>query len=135
MLSNITSAEAALAEPTLAEPTLAEPTLQLLAGSCAGAFACDGAWAGSRTKEVAAALPVPRIRRAAAAISQGHAQGGVYAGGGYPTDLAQISTAQISTVQISTAQVSTKQFKQMTRINPVVPGGVGPHPAREPEPV
>ena len=31
--------------------------------------------------------------------------------------------------------VSTKQNNQMTRINPVTPGGLGPHPVREPVPV
>lgn len=32
-------------------------------------------------------------------------------------------------------KVKTQQLIQTTRINPVLPGGVGPHPAREPDPV
>ena len=31
--------------------------------------------------------------------------------------------------------ISRTQFEQMTRINPVGTGELGPHPAREPEPV
>jgi len=31
--------------------------------------------------------------------------------------------------------VSTQQNNQMTRINPATPGGLGPHPVREPVPV
>lgn len=31
--------------------------------------------------------------------------------------------------------ISSAQFEQMTLINPVATGGLGPHPVREPEPV
>jgi len=104
MLSNIKSAQAAK---------------RPLAGFGAGAFTCDGVRVGSRATESAAAPALPRIRRAAAAISQGQAQGG-YVGAAHTTGL---------------IQATTEQFKQMTRVNPVVPGGLGPHPAGEPEPV
>jgi hypothetical protein len=44
-------------------------------------------------------------------------------------------TSFIGIVQLSTAQVDPNNCIQMTRLYPVIPGGVGPHPAREPVPV
>ena len=82
-----------------------------------------GAWAASPVNEMVAAPALPRIRRVFASISLGHPQTSDVVGGGYQPVLA------------STVLASTKQLDQMARINPVTPGGLGPHPAREPEPV
>jgi len=53
---------------------------------------------------------------------------GRHAGGG-------LGAYQSSPVSTKSSPVSTKQNNQMTRINPVTPGGLGPHPVREPVPV
>jgi hypothetical protein len=102
-----------------------------LAGFGAGAFCCDGVWVGStlpaetvpaagaaKGTGLTAALALPRVKRSVAAISQGYAPAGVS-----------------GAVSPAGTQAKTEQFEHLTRINPVVPGGVGPHPAREPEPV
>ena len=102
----------------VADVDAAQAAMRPLAGFGAGAFACGGTWVGSSAYQTEAALALPRIRRVFAAISLGHAQTGAPVGGGYEVSLA-----------------STKQSDQMTRISPVTPGGVGPHPAREPDPV
>jgi hypothetical protein len=102
----------------VADVDAAQAAMRPLAGFGAGAFACGSAWVGSRVSETAAALALPRIRRDLAGISLGHAQAGGPVGGAYEASLA-----------------GTKQSNQMTRVNPVTPGGVGPHPAREPDPV
>jgi hypothetical protein len=49
----------------------------------------------------------------------------------------RVRALQISTIQNSTARKSTVQrdTNEMTRLYPATRGGVGPHPAREPEPV
>jgi len=100
-----------------AEVYAAQAATRPLAGFGAGAFAC-GIWAASPANEMVAAPALPRIRRVFASISLGHPQTSDVVGGGYQSVLA-----------------STKQLDQMARINPVTPGGLGPHPAREPEPV
>jgi hypothetical protein len=105
-----------------AEVYAAQAAMRPLAGFGAGAFAC-GTWAASPVNERVAAPALPRIRRVFAPISLGHPQTSDVVGGGYQPVLA------------STVLASTKQLDQMARINPVTPGGLGPHPAREPEPV
>jgi hypothetical protein len=47
----------------------------------------------------------------------------------------RLGAYQSSPVSTKSSPVSTKQNNQMTRINPVTPGGLGPHPVREPVPV
>jgi hypothetical protein len=54
------------------------------------------------------------------------------------TSTVRTSTVGISTVgtsNVGTSNVSTQQFDLMAPISPAAPGGLGPHPAREPEPV
>jgi hypothetical protein len=83
-----------------------------LAGSGAGAFLCAGAQAGSLAGKEVHTRALPRLRRAAASATSGSA----YAGVRYqPT--------------------SRTQFEHTTLIDPVAPGGLGPHPVREPVPV
>jgi hypothetical protein len=101
---------------TLAAKAVRRP----LAGFGAGAFRCDGAWAGSSPSQLTAGHPVPRIRAVVAPVYAGPAAGTGIAGAA------------------SAGNVGGSQFSQlnlMTRIYPVAQGGVGPHPAREPDPV
>jgi hypothetical protein len=85
--------------------------IQPLAGFGAGAFLCEGAKVGSHAGDVLAARALPRLRWTAAAGAVGASLGGYQ-----PT--------------------SRIQFEHtMTLIDPVAPGGVGPHPVREPVPV
>jgi hypothetical protein len=113
-----------------------------LAGSGAGAFTRDGAWADSQVSEMAVALALPRIKPViAAAITAGAKSGFVGAAcTSILVDRTQLSTTQVSTtrlgiVQVDTDQAGTHNYIQMARQYPVIPGGVGPHPAREPVPV
>jgi hypothetical protein len=57
----------------------------------------------------------------------------------YPVPLAgdRLGALQVSTVQNSIARKSIVQHNtnEKTRLYPATRGGVGPHPAREPEPV
>jgi hypothetical protein len=120
-----------------------------LAGTGAGAFTREGTGAGIRTSE-AAVLAIPRLRWAAAAgtgcgqvgTGLGHASAGF---GGRGTQAAfGVKSAKASPVYGTTIgnqkpgnnQFGTsEQINLMTRSYPVIPGGVGPHPAREPDPV
>jgi hypothetical protein len=91
------------------EAALPKAALQLVAGSGAGARARSGALAGSLAGGRAAGHALPRV-------SWSTVPGGTPARGGYQP-------------------ISRTQFDQMTLINPVSTGGLGPHPEREPEPV
>jgi hypothetical protein len=79
---------------------------QPLAGSGAGAVLCAGALAGD-----VVLIAYPRLRPTV----EGGAFGARVVGGHL--------------------QSSSRQYQLMTLIDPVAKGGVGPHPAREPEPV
>jgi hypothetical protein len=133
---------------TPAEADAAKAALRPLAGSGAGAFMHEGAWTGLRASD-SAALKLPRIRCSAAAASQGYEPAGS-ASRARQARVAQLSSmltgsmqagaVQSGTVLSGAVQVgggqpgATQNFNQTTRI-PVIPGGVGSHPAREPEPV
>jgi hypothetical protein len=93
----------------LADAALPKAALRQPAAVAAGARLHEGAKAGSLGgMTVSGALP--RLPWTAVDAS------GVPACGGYQP-------------------ISRTQFEQMTRINPVATGELGPHPAREPEPV
>jgi len=111
----------------LADVVATPAAMRPLAGSGAGAFTCDGAWDGSFADQFAAGLSVPRIRSSFAVAPQVQARTANAFGSGY-----QGSGVGTGALGIGG---STKQHNQMTRIYPVAPGGVGPHPAREPVPV
>ena len=100
----------------------AEAATRPLAGFGAGAFTCDGAWVGSRVSEMTVVLPRPRIKAAIGAIGTGHAQAAVFGGGRM-------------TRHVGIVQEDAQKLSQKTRIYPVNQGGLGSHPAREPEPV
>jgi hypothetical protein len=135
---NITKATAEAATAQTADAYAAQAATRPVAGFGAGAFTCDGAWVGSLfasplVNEMAAALALPRIKPAngaamTAGTSMGRAQAAV-AGAAYMTSLIDI-------VPVDSFQVDFHNFIQTTtRLYPVTPGGVGPHPAREPVPV
>jgi len=95
-----------------------------LAGLGAGAFASEGAQVGSGASNWVASPALPRIRGAfAAASSQIGAQAHDHGCSAYQPGRIGGNTVGTSTISL------------MARINPVSPGGLGPHPAREPEPV
>lgn len=91
------------------EAALPKAALQLAAGCGAGAHARSGALAGALAGGPSAGRALPRLPWSAVL-------GGAPARGGYQP-------------------ISRTQFDQMTLINPVSTGGLGPHPVREPEPV
>jgi hypothetical protein len=109
-----------------AEANAAWADVRPLADLGAGAFASEGAWVGSGASKRVASRALPRIRRAFAPASspvgaQAHGRGcGAYQPG-------MIGGNSVGT--------STSTTSLMTLVNPVIPGGLGPHPAREPEPV
>jgi hypothetical protein len=122
-----------------------------LAGTGAGAFAregtcmSEGKLTGFRTSEVAV-LVIPRLRRAAAAgagsglVGTGleHASAGVAGGGVNSGQVSPVNGRTITTQQFENSQKfdNSKQFNNLiTRSYPVIPGGLGLHPAREPDPV
>jgi hypothetical protein len=94
-----------------------------LAGFGAGAFVCAGAWPASGINELAAALALPRIKPFVAASDLA---GAVAAAG---------MTSFVDVVQVDSVQRDAHNFIQTTRLYSATPGGVGPHPAREPVPV
>jgi hypothetical protein len=128
---NITPATAEAATAQTADAYANEAATRPLAGFGAGAFAREGAWAGSRIREMAA-LALSRVRPAlgvsgAPASGAGQAQAGAFG--------AACKTSVVDVVQVDSAQRDTHNFIQTARLYPVTQGGVGPHPAREPEPV
>ncbi len=139
---NITPATAEATTAQTADAYATQAATRPLAGFGAGAFTCDGARVGSRDTEMAAVLALPRIKPAIGASSARGVQAGV-AGAAYGTSLveiAQVSTGRLGFAHSVTAlsdgvPAGTHNFIQMTRQYPVTPGGVGPHPAREPVPV
>jgi hypothetical protein len=126
----------------VAEVDAAQAAMRPLAGFGAGAFTCDGAFVGSRANEMAASSALPPVRGAFAATGMHHVRPDGVVGGYQPAAVSTgtvstgtVSTGTVSTSTVSTSTVSIKQLNLMARINPVTPGGVGSHPAREPDPV
>jgi hypothetical protein len=133
------TAEAATAQT--ADADAFQAAMRPLAGFGAGAFVCEGAWAGSLfasplfagpLSDEMAALAWLGVRSAAgvygtSAVGAGPAQAGVIGGAG--------KTSVIDVAQVDSAQRDNHNFIQTARLHPVTQGGVGPHPAREPEPV
>ncbi|HUA41577.1 MAG TPA: hypothetical protein VMA32_08430 [Streptosporangiaceae bacterium] len=116
-----------------AEAGAAQAALRPLAGFGAGAFGSDGVWAGSHASQKVASPALPRFRGASAgATSQECAQAPAHGGAYEPGFGGRTSSIRIRPVG---SAVGTQQISLMARLNPVTPGGVGPHPAREPRPV
>jgi hypothetical protein len=134
--------------------TPAKAAQRPLAGSGIGAHLCDGlvdaALVGVSGPELgapmgietAAALALPRAKWAAA-ISGGHAPANASDAGrqvGIQAKTAQyipqqFKAQQFKAQQFNSQQSNAQQYEHVTRVNPAFRGGVGPHPAREPEPV
>ena len=120
---------------TVAEVHAAQAAMRPLAGFGAGAFACDGARVGSSANQLAAGPALPRIRGAFAAVRPVHARTADDFDGAFRGSTVGNGAITVGGGTASTTSGSAKQLNQMTRIYPVIPGGLGPHPAREPEPV
>jgi hypothetical protein len=128
---------------TVAELRAPQAATRPLAGFGAGAFACDGARVGSAAKQLTAGPALPRIRGTFAAVRPAHAgaadaSGRAFRGstiGGSTIGGSTIGGSNVGTGMAGTRNGGTKQLNQTTRIYPVAPGGLGPHPAREPDPV
>jgi hypothetical protein len=131
-----------------------------LAGSGVGASACEDTWIGARSGGDGVSLP--RIRQSVAAASQDRASAGLAPElrpqAGFVAGTAAMamtgagrvgsgsaagrhvsnhgSNGRSGAAFVGAGQVSTtEQPNQKTPISRVIPGGVGPHPAREPDPV
>jgi hypothetical protein len=107
-----------------AEADAARAAMRPFAGLGAGAFTSEGAQVGSGVSKRVASPALPRIQGGFAAASspfgvKAHGRGC----GAYQPSVIGGNTVGTSTISL------------MARINPVTPGGLGPHPAREPEPV
>ena len=120
---------------TVAEVYAAQAAMRPLAGFGAGAFACDGARVGSSANQLTAGPALPRIRGAFAAVRPVHARTADAFAGAFRGSSVGNGTITVGAGTASTRNGSAKQLNQMTRIYPVTPGGLGPHPAREPDPV
>jgi hypothetical protein len=103
---NITPATAAAATAQTADANATQAAMRPLAGFGAGAFVFAGAWVGS-------AFASPRA--------------GAFGAVG--------KASVVDVIQVDSVQRHNHNFIQTARLYPVTKGGVGPHPAREPEPV
>jgi hypothetical protein len=123
---------------TVAEVRAPQAAMRPLAGFGAGAFACDGAQFGSAAKQLTAGPALPRIRDAFADVRPVHPWAADGFGGAFQASAiggSTIGSSSVGTGMASTRNGGAKQLNQTTRIYPVAPGGLGPHPAREPDPV
>ena len=142
-LAEVTPGNTAMTSTVLtgavAEVRTAQAAMRPLAGFGTGAFAYDGARVGSSASQLVAGPALPRIRAAFAGVRPVHARTADAFGGAFGARSVGRGSAIIaSTLGIGmagTGNGSTKQHNQTTRIYPVIPGGLGPHPAREPDPV
>jgi hypothetical protein len=117
-----------------------------LAGFGMGAYFCDGVLVGSalvgvafpgvvaaKGIETAAPLALPRVKWAVPAISEGCVPAGA-SGPGYQASI-PAKAEKFAAQKFAAQKFQAQHFDHLTRVNPVLPGGVGPHPVREPEPV
>jgi hypothetical protein len=117
----------------VAEVRAPQAAIRPLTGFGAGAFASDGAQVGSAAKQLTAGPALPRIRDAFAVVRPVHPWAADGFGGAFLAST--IGGSSVGTGMASTRNGGAKQLNQTTRICPVAPGGLGPHPAREPDPV
>jgi len=124
---NFTPATAGAATAQAADAYAAQAATQPLAGFGAGAFLCEGTWAGFRTstaKTSTAKTSTAKTSTAGTSGVESSILGRVQADG-----------IRLSKVHVDFVQADTDNFIQTARLYPVTPGGVGPNPAREPVPV
>jgi hypothetical protein len=133
---NITPAMAGATTVQTVDAYASQAAQRPLAGFGAGAFMRDGAWAIRQVSEMAAALALPRIKPNSGPAITGGATA-AFVGAACTSTL--VNRTQVSSrlgiVHADAAKAGTYNFIQMARQYPVIPGGVGPHPAREPVPV
>ena len=124
---------------TVAEVDATQAATRPLAGFGAGAFACAGARVGSSSSQLAAGSALPRVRGALAAVRPVHARTADAFGGAFRARIAgrssMIAAGSVGAGMAGNRNGSTKQLNQTTRVYPVIAGGLGSHPAREPDPV
>ncbi|HUB42321.1 MAG TPA: hypothetical protein VMA72_26005 [Streptosporangiaceae bacterium] len=139
---NTVSTSPVLTSPVLTSTVLANTVAEVyappapkrpLAGFGAGAFPCDGAWVGSSANQLTARPVLPRVR--SAAVRPVHARTADAFGGAFRSSSVGSNPITIGAGMADTRNGGAQQLNQSTRIYPVSPGGVGPHPAREPDPV
>jgi len=118
---------------TVAEVRAPQAAMRPIAGFGAGAFACGGVEVGSAAKQLTAGPALPRIRDAFAAVRPVRPWAADAFEGAFRASA--IGGSSVGTGMSSTRNGGAKQLNQTTRIYPVAPGGLGPHPAREPDPV
>jgi hypothetical protein len=107
---SVRSAQAAALGATWLTSEVAKPD-----GAHAGGAGSDGAFSGTASAGSTQATTVKATTVKATTV--------------------QAASAKAATVHVSIGQTDSYNFIQMTRLYPVIPGGVGPHPAREPVPV
>jgi hypothetical protein len=107
---SVRSAQAAALGATWLTSEVAKPD-----GAHAGGAGSDGAFSGTASAGSTQATTVKATTVKATTV--------------------QAASAKAATVHVSIGQTDNYNFIQMTRLYPVIPGGVGPHPAREPVPV
>jgi hypothetical protein len=134
---NITPATAGATTVQTVDAYASQAAQRPLAGFGAGAFARDGACSGSQVSKMAAALALPRIKPDSGSAITGGAKAGFVGAAGLSilVDRTQVSISRLGVVHTDAAKAGTHNYIQMARQYPVTPGGVGPHPAREPVPV
>jgi len=138
---NITTATAAAATAQTDDAYAAQAAPRPLAGFGVGAFVCAGAWAGSlyasqmaasQLKSEMAAVGLSRVTPALGVV--GRTAAGTAQAQARPAGAAQ-KTNVVDIVQVDSVQRDTHNFIQTALRYPAIAGGLGPHPAREPEPV
>jgi hypothetical protein len=134
---NITPAMAEATTVQTVDAYASQAAQRPLAGFGAGAFTRDGAWAIRQVSEMAGALALPRIKPNSGPAVPGGAKAAFVGAACTSTlvDRTQASISRLGIVHADAAKAGTHNFIQMARQYPVTPGGVGPHPAREPVPV
>ena len=123
-VASTTAADTAALVTAAAMADASQAATRPLVGIGAGAFACAGPQAGLVRTGTTVSLSLPRLRRAGATSGTGSAVAGLAHEGPGTTGITTVSRT-----------VKTEQFNFMTHRYPVALGALGPHPAREPEPV
>src|SRR6266481_3137722 len=125
---NFTPATAGAATAQTAAAYAAQATTRPLAGFGAGAFLCEGTWAGFRTATAKTSTVKTSTAKASTVKTSTAKTSGVV---GSILGRVEADGIRLSKVHVDFVQADTDNFIQMARLYPVTPGGVGPNPARE----
>ncbi len=144
---NFTPATAGAATAQTAAAYAAQAATRPLAGFGAGAFLCEGTWAGFRTATAktstaktstakTSTVKTSTVKTSTAKTSTAKTSNAKTSGVvGSILGRVEADGIRLSKVHVDFVQADTDNFIQMARLYPVTPGGVGPNPAREPVPV